>query len=161
MLPIAKILKSDGTDGGLLISERGVDFFSDIDRKEPVFIEFDGLPVPFFIEDIRPKGSGKAVVHLTAILSLEDSEELVGRLILSPDSLSGEEPEELSFDGWTLLDKGRKVGVVSGVEPFPGNPCLTVDTPSGEVMVPLHEDLILSADPASRVLDLDIPEGLL
>ena len=49
MLPIAKILKSDGTDGGLLISERGVDFFSDIDRKEPVFIEFDGLPVPFFI----------------------------------------------------------------------------------------------------------------
>jgi hypothetical protein len=43
------------------------------------------------------------------------------------------------------------------MEPIPGNLCLYV----GETLVPLHPDLILSADPATRILDLDLPEGLL
>ena len=43
------------------------------------------------------------------------------------------------------------------MEPIPGNLCLYV----GEAMIPLHEDLILSVDPDRRVLDLDLPDGLL
>ena len=41
MLNVAKILKSNGTDGGLLISSP-VDFES-LDFAEPVYLEFDGL----------------------------------------------------------------------------------------------------------------------
>ena len=46
MLQIAKILKSNGTDGGLLIGVRDIEV-GQIDLQGPVFIEFDGLPVPF------------------------------------------------------------------------------------------------------------------
>ena len=159
MLQIAKILKSDGTDGGLLISARDIDP-KDIDPKEPVYIEFDGLPVPFFIESLRPKGTGKAVIHITGVGNLEDSEELVGKAVYS-EAFEQEDDLEGSFIGWTLLDKGREVGSVSELEPFPGNPCLCVDTPKGQVMVPLHEDLINKADPRTRTLDLDLPDGLL
>ena len=159
MLQIAKILKSDGTDGGLLISARDI-ALEDIDPKEPVYIEFDGLPVPFFIEDIRPKGTSKAVVHVTDVRSLEDAEELVGKEVFA--GYFEEEQEEESFEGWTLLDKGVVVGTVDSLEPIPGNPCLSVLRPDGqEVMIPLHEDFILSADRRSRKLDLDLPAGLL
>ena len=154
MLQIAKILKSNGTDGGLLIGVRDIEV-GQIELQEPVFIEFDGLPVPFFIQDIQQRGTAKAVIHLNDIVNLEDAEEVVGR----PIFIEGEweEEEELDFTGWTLLNRGQRVGTVTGMEPIPGNLCLYV----GETLVPLHPDLILSADPATRILDLDLPEGLL
>ena len=154
MLQIAKILKSNGTDGGLLIGVRDIEV-GQIELQEPVFIEFDGLPVPFFIQDIQQRGAAKAVIHLNDIVNLEDAEEVVGR----PIFIEGEweEEEELDFTGWTLLNRGQRVGTVTGMEPIPGNLCLYV----GETLVPLHPDLILSADPATRILDLDLPEGLL
>ena len=154
MLQIAKILKSNGTDGGLLIGVRDIEV-GQIDLQEPVFIEFDGLPVPFFIQDLQQRGTSKAVIHLNDIVNLEDAEEVVGR----PVFIEGEweEEEEMDFTGWTLLDRGRKVGTVTGMEPIPGNLCLYV----GETLVPLHPDLILSSDPDARILDLELPEGLL
>ena len=154
MLQIAKILKSNGTDGGLLIGVRDIEV-GQIELQEPVFIEFDGLPVPFFIQDIQQRGTTKAVIHLNDIVNLEDAEEVVGR----PIFIEGEweEEEEMDFTGWTLLNRGQRVGTVTGMEPIPGNLCLYV----GETLVPLHPDLILSADPATRILDLDLPEGLL
>ena len=154
MLQIAKILKSNGTDGGLLIGVRDIEV-GQIELQEPVVIEFDGLPVPFFIQDLQQRGTSKAVIHLNDIVNLEDAEEVVGR----PIFIEGEweEEEEMAFTGWTLLNRGQRVGTVTGMEPIPGNLCLYV----GETLVPLHPDLILSADPATRILDLDLPEGLL
>ena len=154
MIQIAKILKSNGTDGGLLIGVRDIEV-GQIDPQEPVFIEFDGLPVPFFIQDIRQRGTSKAIIHLNDIDNLEDAEEVVGRAIYVEGEW--EDEQELDFTGWTLLNRGGRVGTVTGMEPIPGNLCLYV----GEAMVPLHEDLILSVDPDARVLDLDLPDGLL
>ena len=154
MLQIAKILKSNGTDGGLLIGVRDIEV-GQIDLQEPVFIEFDGLPVPFFIQDLQQRGTSKAIIHLNDITSLADDEEVVGRGIFIEGEW--EEEEELDFTGWTLLNRGERVGTVTGMEPIPGNLCLYI----GETLVPLHEDLIRSADAATRTLDLDLPEGLL
>lgn len=163
MLQIAKILKSNGTDGGLLIGVRDIEV-GQIDLQEPVFIEFDGLPVPFFIQDLQQRGTSKAIIHLNDVSSLADAEEVVGRGLFIEGEW--EEEEELDFTGWTLLSRGERVGTVTGMEPIPGNLCLYV-RPDGhserseESLVPLHPDLILSADPATRTLDLDLPEGLL
>ena len=77
MLPIAQVLKSNGSDGELLISFRGFDP-EDIDLQEPVFIEFDGLPVPFFFESFTPRGINRALVRLTGIRNLKDAEEIAG-----------------------------------------------------------------------------------
>ena len=154
MLQIAKILKSNGTDGGLLIGVRDIEV-GQIDLQEPVFIEFDGLPVPFFIQDLQQRGTSKAIVHLNDITSLADAEEVVGRGLFIEGEW--EEEEELDFTGWTLLNRGTRVGTVTGMEPIPGNLCLYV----GDTLVPLHPDLILSADPDTRTLDLDLPDGLL
>ncbi len=154
MLRIAKILKSNGIDGGLLIGLFDIEA-EGIDLKEPVFIVFDELPVPFFISDIRAKGTSRAVVHLCDVTSLEDAEELAGRDIFVEGQ--GEEQDEEDLLGWTVLDKGRKVGEVSGIEPIPGNLCIYV----GDALLPLHEDFIISCDPQTRTLNLDLPEGLI
>ena len=153
MLPIAKILKSNGTEGDVLIGLLNIDA-EEINTEEPVFVEFDGLPVPFFIERLTPRGSSRAIVHLTDPDSLADAEELVGRQILLDAEEYGEDEED--FTGWTLYDNDTPVGEISGIEDIPGNPCLIV----GDALVPLHEDLILSVDRASRTIVMSIPEGL-
>ena len=157
MLQIAKVLKSNGTDGGLLIGALGIEL-EELDTKEPVFIEFDGLPVPFFIESIQGKGTKKAIIHLTDICNLKDAEEVVGKAIFADYEF--EDEEEKSFIGWTIFNEDEKVGVVTDIEPIPGNLCLYVETADGEAMIPLHEDFVVSADEERKELVLSLPEGL-
>ncbi len=180
MLAIARILKSYGTDGGLLVSS-DVDLET-LEKGEPVYIVYDGLEVPFFISACTPKGS-RYILHLTDICSLEDADEVVGRDILADVSEDADGPDLI---GWTVYDaagdagvagaagscgaadpavggprgaadpRGRCLGVVTDDAPIPGNYCLFV----GDVMIPLHEDFIVSADPERRELLLNLPAGL-
>ena len=159
MLKIAQVLKSNGRDGELLIS-----FFDiapeDIDLEEPVFIEFDGLPVPFYFESFQQRGNSRALVRLTGVHNQTDADELAGRAVYADDDLYEDAEEDLT--GWTVQDAdGNEVGTVSAHEDIPGNPCVWVDTKKGEVLVPLHEELVLSVDEDAQVLRMEIPEGLL
>lgn len=161
MQKIARVLRSDGTEGGVLLGFQGVSP-DEIDLKEPVFIYDDGLPVPYFISELVRKGQSKAVCRLTGLRTLADSEELVGRELWADwdDEVDGDDPAAL--EGWTVLSEtGATVGTVTGYEDIPGNLCLYVDTPGGEVLLPFHEDLLISADPDTATLILRIPEGLL
>jgi ribosomal 30S subunit maturation factor RimM len=150
MAIIAKIIRSDGTQGDLLINAPA----EDLSTSEPVFVTFDGLPVPFFIESIKPRGR-RSIVHITGVDSLRDAEEIVGRDIC--DGEADDSDEEEDFIGWTLFDKDVRIGTITGLELIPGNPCLNVEG----TLVPRHEDLILEADPEQQRLVMDLPEGLL
>lgn len=48
LLRVARVLKSNGTEGEILIGFREISP-EDLNQKEPVFITFDGLPVPFLL----------------------------------------------------------------------------------------------------------------
>lgn len=167
LLRIARVLKSYGTEGEILVGfrDRGPE---DLNLKEPVFIIFDGLPVPFFIESLKERGTSKALVRLTGVRTLEDAEEIAGSdILVERSSLSGEDDEEEGISvedlvGWTLAGKdGGTVGEITGYEPIPGNPCLYVDMDGNTVMVPLHDDLIIDLDEEAEVISLDLPEGLI
>ena len=162
LFQIAQVLKSNGIDGELLMSFRDIDP-EEIDQHEPVFIIFDGLPVPFFIKSLTTRGTSKALVRLNDICSLEDAEELAGKAVYADeDSYESEDEGFEDLVGWTLLDADGNVrGTVAEFEDIPGNPCITVDTGNGQAMVPLHEDLILSVDEDRQELTMEIPDGLL
>lgn len=151
---VMRILKSYGANGGLLVSAASLT--EDFNKKEPVFIEFDGLPVPFFIEDIAPHGSSKLYVKLEDVDTLEEAEELVGKeLFFEEEYDSGQE----SVVGYTLIDDttGKTVGIITGFADIPGNPCVEVE----KSLFPCHEDLIRKIDNKKRELRLIIPQGLL
>ena len=167
LLKIARVLKSNGTEGGILVSFREIDP-EDLKITEPVFIDFDGLPVPFFFDSFAKKGTNRAIATLTGIKSLADAEEIVGKdIFASPDAIEEYEDEEegLTLDdliGWDLLDEnGEKVGEITDYEDIPGNPCLDVTTKDGQAMLPFHENLIISIDEENGAVTMTIPEGLL
>ena len=172
---IAQVLKSNGTDGELVMGFREI-APEDINLNEPVFIVFDGLPVPFFIESFTKRGNTKALVRLTDICSMEDVEEITGKAVyVSEESLpemSFEEDGYAALIGWILLApvgedlseesmEVEEVGEITDFIDIPNNPCIEVDTKNGAVMIPLHEDLILSVDPENMEIIMQIPAGLL
>ena len=156
---VAKVLKSNGTDGELLISFFAMDP-EDLEISEPVFILFDGLPVPFFVQSLRRRGQNKALVHLNGIFDLKDCEEVCGKDIYLPadaDAAYGE--GDFSFlVGWELRDAGKSLGRIADFVDIPGNPCLELE--DGR-LVPLHEDFITAVDEDSAVVEMELPSGLL
>ena len=172
MLQIAQVLKSNGTDGELVMGFREI-APEDINLQEPVFIVFDGLPVPFYIEKFTKRGNTKALVHLTDITSMEDVEEITGKAVyIEADQLPEMSLEEDGFAaliGWTLLTPDQseeeealiEVGEITDFLDIPNNPCIEVETENGAVMIPLHEDLILSVDPEYQEIIMQIPAGLI
>jgi len=190
---VAQVLKSNGTDGELVMGFREI-APEDINLNEPVFIVFDGLPVPFFIESFTKRGNSKALVRLTDICSMEDVEEIAGKAVyIEEDNLpemSLEEDGYAALIGWTLLmpeipdqvgddvetvgedmeedtslpaltGNLYEVGEITDFIDIPNNPCIEVETESGAVMIPLHEDLILSVDPEYQEIIMQIPAGLI
>ena len=160
---IAQVLKSNGTDGELILGFPDI-APEDINVEEPVFIYFDGLPVPFFIGSLRRKGQNKALVRLTGICSDEDAREVTGRSVYAETGTAGTEYDEdfSSLVGWMLLDAdGKAVGRISDYLDIPGNPCLEIAVKdAGTSIIPLHEDLIISADEKKQELTMSIPAGL-
>ena len=174
---VAQVLKSNGTDGELVMSFRDI-APEDINIKEPVFIVFDGLPVPFFIESFTRRGNSKALVRLTDIENQEDVEEIAGKAIyIDSDNLpevSFEEDGYAALIGWMVLTPSKdasdededsltvdEVGEITDFIDIPNNPCIEVETKNGAVMIPLHEDFILSVDPEYQEIIMQIPEGLI
>ena len=172
---VAQVLKSNGTDGELVMGFREI-APEDINLKEPVFIVFDGLPVPFYIESFNKRGNTKALVHLTGICSMEDVEEIAGKAVYIEDDqlpeMSIEEDGFAALVGWTLLTPAGdleeddepaliEVGEITDFLDIPKNPCIEVETENGAVMIPLHEDLILSVDPEYQEIIMQIPAGLI
>ena len=163
--PVAKVLKSNGSDGTLVLGIHALevqDFLSlTLQEKVPVFLYFEGLPVPFFIEEAVPRGTSKFLVRMTGIRSGRDADEVTGALVYMDPAQFEEEMdgEDLSLlVGWTLCNRGVPVGVVRSYEDIPGNPCLELE---GGSLVPLHEELILSLDEQRKCLDMDLPDGLI
>jgi 16S rRNA processing protein RimM len=66
------------------------------------------------------------------------------------------------FQGFTLVDVALgEIGVIREVLELPGQFLALVDYQDQEVMVPLHPSLIQKADLKNRILEMDLPEGLL
>lgn len=154
-----KVLKSWGASGEVVLSRVDEDP-KDWKNREPVFIEFDGLPVPFYFESFTPKGSNRALVQITGVRNLKDADELTGADVYADYF---EEDEAEGFTGWAVLNEdGVKVGEVFDFEDIPGNTCLWVKRPDGtEVLLPFHQDLVVSVDEKKHILTLIIPEGIL
>jgi 16S rRNA processing protein RimM len=170
-ISIGKITKAHGLDGSLRvrIKDRYID---DFNATDVVFLEVSGKPIPFFIDEV--KGGTDPIVKFEDINNLESAKELANKEVMLRETdllpLAPVEAEEDSdiddryerFQGFTLVDAALgEIGVIREVLELPGQFLALVDFQDQEVMVPLHPSLIQKADLKKRILEMDLPEGLL
>ena len=164
----AQIAKTYGNKGELLLRVES-DRFSELlevcentekEIEEPVFIYFDGLPVPFFITSAHHRSNNAWVVCFSTIRDTVHAEEVVGRKLLL---IAAEQDHLESLDtlvGYSVVsEEGKRVGTISKVHEYPGNICLELKE-SG-TLIPFHEDLVRSFDQKNRTIAMVIASGLI
>jgi 16S rRNA processing protein RimM len=117
---------------------------------------------------------GQAIFLFEGCHSINDAEKLVGLQVQIPLServalpagsyyitdLAGCEVRESSI-GSPLGEPGAIIGRVSDVQMTGGTPILVVDSPQGEVLIPLAQEICVRVDTAAREIKVVLPEGLL
>lgn len=132
-----------------------------------VFVELDGLMVPFTVLSARPKGSETLLLTLKGVGDEKMAARLASRPIyiekaLLPDD--GEDDEGFYLDdliGFNLDDDGTPVGKIVGYDDSTANVLFLVERPGGDVcMIPASSDLIEDVDVESGTISMSLPEGL-
>ncbi len=107
---------------------------------------------------------GQAIFHFEGADSMSDAEKLVGLEVRIPLAerapLPGGSYYVTDLIGCEVREEGAAVGVVRDVEFTGGTPLLAVDSPNGEVLIPLADEICVKVDLAARRIDVVLPEGL-
>jgi 16S rRNA processing protein RimM len=186
-LQVAHILRPRGNKGEV-VAELLTDFPERFSNLKQIYLKKGEseprlAPLERFWMDRNHPGMG--VFHFLGYANISDAEKLRGFEILLPfeervtlpvgkyfvTDLIGctvfesvEQETKLSSPACSMEDAPRVVGTVRDVffpgEAVAGTPLLQVDTPGGELLLPLAEDICMRIDVAARRIDVRLPEGL-
>lgn len=184
---VARVLRPRGNRGEV-VAELLTDFperFSNLkqlwlskDEGEPQAVQLRN----FWIDRNHP---GMGVFHFADCETIPEAEKLRGREVLLPfedrvdlpagkyfvsDLIgctvfeAGETESKLTSPACALEEAPRVLGTVRDVyfpgEAVAGTPLLQVETPKGELMIPLAEDICTQIQVRARRIEVRLPEGL-
>lgn len=159
---IGRTGRPHGTRGELKLLVDEI-YLDDLRRARGVLI--GQPPVPYFVEQFT--GGGAPRVRLERFGSREAVRLLSNQpLFLPADRVTVvAEPEETPWDGilgYTIrADNYPDLGPVECIIDLPSHYLAELTHGGREVLIPLHEDLVLAVDNESRVVRMDLPGGLL
>lgn len=137
----------------------------ELKEKEPVFPELDGNPVPFFIEHCYWHNAKEARIKLEDINSKNEAEKLTGSSFFLPLNKLNNNHDELQLtdlEGFEVSDQEHgKLGVIKEVIHNPGQDLILVSSEKKEILIPLVEEFIVSADTGNMKIITHLPEGLI
>lgn len=164
---VATISKAKTNKGGLVVrAAAGLPFLLE-EGMEVVFVPpVLRAPRSARVVEVDEMGPDRFLVSFDAVTDRNAAEALEGHgcLVRKVDLPEGyDRAQTLDIVGFTLVDAASGVvGVVSALEPNPGNPLLAVTRPEGEeVLVPLVEELLECIDEEAREISMRLPDGLL
>lgn len=163
-IEIGTIQRTHGVSGEFQVVWNN-DFYLEEQNLESVFIEIEGIPIPFFISTIRSKGEDKALIKFDDIEDVNVANEFVGMKLLLPSDQIQSEDELLMSDlvGYTLISNHNQlVGKIIDYQEYQANSVFTIHHQSGaEVMIPAVDELIVEVDTEQKTVVMEIPEGLI
>jgi len=115
---------------------------------------------------ISQSRGGQAIFHFEGSDSISTAEKLVGLEVQIPASERMPLPAGSYYVGdlvgCEVRERDAVIGQVRDVQLIGGGtPLLVVDSPRGELLVPLAQEICIRVDPAAKRIDAVLPEGLL
>lgn len=158
------ISKTRGLNGEI-VAFLDVDYPEEYSELELMFIEIDQTLVPFFIEDIKITNSGFANFKFEDIDTDEEAKELVKCGIYLPNELLADLADDQFYYheivGYQLIDNiSKQTAIIKQVVEYPNNKLLEVNYNNEDILIPFHDDFIVSINKENKQLIMNIPEGL-
>ncbi|WP_247234569.1 ribosome maturation factor RimM [Telluribacter sp. SYSU D00476] len=159
------IVRTHGTKGDVTI-HLDVDYPEDYEEVESLFVEIKGELVPYFVEDMNIQKQNKAIVRLEDVDSIEQAQALVGSALYMPI----EELEELGeggfyyhqIQGYSVVDEALgELGIIRAIYTPNTQDLIAMDYQGSEVLIPIVDDIVISADHEKKQVLVKLPEGLL
>ncbi len=133
-----------------------------LNQKEPLMLEINKKPVPFFMEHIS-KSDTEWQVKFEDIRSVEEADEIVGlSVFVESDENTIEEIWSPNAKGFKIIDK--QLGPIGEVVQHihkPGQDMLEVIFNSKTFYIPFVEEMIVDFDDEKQIIYTDLPEGLI
>ncbi len=136
----------------------------DYTEMESVFLEIHHKPVPFFISNLNLQ-KNVAYIYLEDIEHIDQAKPLVGKKVYIqtkdiPENTNDNTPELLK--SYLVIDKLKgELGEIKEIQILPKQYIATIEYQSKEILFPLHEQFILNIDSKKRIIQVDLPEGLI
>ncbi len=158
---IGKLGKPHGIQGELRVMLSDESFEPFLEEAKFVFVK--GLP--YRITGTRHAGG--LLLKLEGILDRTAAEIIKGASLELPttpelDAILAGDPIQ-AWIGFMIHDvaSGKKLGPIEEIIELPTQLTAAVVLNQKEVLIPLHEDLILSIDLENQIVTMDLPEGLI
>ncbi len=161
-----KFNKPHGINGEIAAT---LDIDADLADVKCVVTDIDGIYVPFFIENVRPKSADTVLLSIAGI----DNETKAAALSNHPIYLLRDDVDDIDdgdedgfyaedLIGYTIVDDRREaVGKITDYNDSTENVLFVVNTTDGnEIFIPVADELIEEIDTEKKIIYMSLPEGI-
>ena len=160
---LGTITRSHGLKGAFKVNIHSAGF-PPIEKDEPVFIQLQGGPVPFFVEECSAASHNVWTMKIENVDSLEQAEKFVGLEILIEESrftgIKTDADDELIGFAVEDSEKGN-IGLVVGIMETAQHPVIEIEKDGKLILVPWVEAIVKEIDIESQLIKIEAPDGLI
>ncbi len=168
---VGKFIKAHGVHGNLLLTIDNNISFDLLDKTivgdEWIFVETNGIPVPFHIEEngVKEFGNNGFLVKLSNIDTNEAKKMCPANAFVNIAYIENDikiEDDYSSIANFAILDKQLgKVGKVEYLLDIKENPLIAANYNNTEILIPIKSEYILNIDFENAEITTDFPANYL
>ena len=164
LLHVGRTQKPYGIRGEIMILFRRSEYAALV--AEFYFLEIDGIPVPFAVEEFTFTTDVSARVKFEDVNDEKQVSRYVNTEVFLPREAMNEVHEQDSDDweffvGYSIVDQhGETIGLIREVDHTTINVLFVVQHEEHELLIPATEDFIVAVDEEKKLLEMYLPEGL-
>ena len=169
IIEIGQYNKPHGINGEISATfDYDIDAVADL---ECFISNINGIFVPFFAETMRTKNDCTALIKLDGLDDDKSVKFLVNKKIFArkcefvTETHNPTDDEELPLDffiSFTIkTDTGERIGEITNVDCATENYLFIVDNDDKQVFIPATDDFIIDIDFENKILEMELPEGIL
>ncbi|SDD91168.1 ribosome maturation factor RimM [Riemerella columbipharyngis] len=161
---LGKITRKHGLMGSVVL-KLDTDQPHFYNKLESIFVEINGLLVPFFIEKQQWQRADSKIITFKNIAK-NMVEQSLGKSVYLPlatlPRLEGKQFYYHEVMGFSIFDeKDTLCGIITSINDQTAQHYFILDLKGKEVIIPIIKDWILEVDRDKHFLKMNLPEGLL
>lgn len=143
----------------------------DIEALSCIVVDIDGINVPFFITNVRSKGSETFLLTIDGIDDERQASMFNNRIIYAKSDEVADESDDSNNDGFyaddligfqiTTADNSFS-GEITDIDDSTENILFVVSAPDGHTsLIPVADEFITHIDARRKLIVMELPDGLL
>ncbi len=164
MIRIGKVVATHGLQGALIVTHV-LENSNWLKKGDKLFLEINkGSHIPYFVSTCKKGKPGEYIITVDDVVTVQESKKLVTKSVYVEEEtismFASQSP--LLWVSFNIIDTQKgNIGIIEDIL-FTGTQWLAkLKIQNKEVLIPLIEQTIQKIDVKNRIIEMELPEGLL